>query len=55
MYRIARVVDHTCAGEDAGEMLDGRRRSIPLVLPLVGDLSELVTVIVSHVGSGEAR
>ena len=54
-YRIAGVVDHTCAGEDAGDMLDGRQRGIPVVLPLVGDLSKLETVIENHVGSGEGR
>lgn len=30
-YRVLAVVDATCAGSDAGELLDGRRRGIPIV------------------------
>ena len=29
-YRVAGVVDASCAGADAGELLDGRRRGIPV-------------------------
>lgn len=29
-YRIVGVVDSTCTGQDAGELLDGRRRRIPV-------------------------
>ncbi len=37
-YRILGLVDHECAGMDAGEALDGKRRSIPVF----GTLDELV-------------
>ncbi len=30
-FRILAVVDDTCAGQDAGELLDGERRNIPMV------------------------
>jgi len=30
-YRILGVVDPSCAGRDAGEVLDGRRRDIPII------------------------
>ncbi len=29
-YRVLGVVDPECAGEDAGELLDGRRRDVPI-------------------------
>ena len=29
-YRIVGIIDNGCAGEDAGELLDGRRRDIPI-------------------------
>jgi uncharacterized NAD-dependent epimerase/dehydratase family protein len=29
-YRVVGVIDDTCTGEDAGELLDGRRRGIPV-------------------------
>ena len=29
-YRVVGVIDDTCTGEDAGEVLDGRRRDIPV-------------------------
>ena len=33
-FRIVAVVDHGCAGRDAGEVLDGRNRGIPVVASL---------------------
>ena len=33
-YRIAAVVDESCAGCDAGEVLDSKRRGIPVVASL---------------------
>jgi uncharacterized NAD-dependent epimerase/dehydratase family protein len=29
-YRVVGIIDDTCAGEDAGELLDGRKRGIPV-------------------------
>ena len=29
-YRILGIVDPSCSGQDAGELLDGRRRDIPI-------------------------
>ncbi|MEP6725615.1 MAG: DUF1611 domain-containing protein, partial [Bacteroidota bacterium] len=29
-YEIAGIVDHAHAGKDAGEVLDGKRRNIPV-------------------------
>jgi len=29
-YRVLGIIDDTCAGEDAGELLDGRTRGIPI-------------------------
>jgi uncharacterized NAD-dependent epimerase/dehydratase family protein len=37
-YQIVGVIDHTKAGQDAGEVLDGRRNGIPIV----ADLSEAI-------------
>lgn len=33
-YRVLAVIDASCAGEDAGQVLDGRRRGIPIVASL---------------------
>jgi uncharacterized NAD-dependent epimerase/dehydratase family protein len=33
-YRVLAVIDSSCAGHDAGELLDGRRRGIPVVADL---------------------
>lgn len=38
-YHVLSVVDSTCAGRDAGELLDGRRRGIPIL----GSLEEALT------------
>jgi uncharacterized NAD-dependent epimerase/dehydratase family protein len=38
-YRVASVIDSTCAGLDAGEALDGRRRDIPIVASLEEGMS----------------
>src|SRR5439155_22819194 len=43
-WRIEGVIDAACAGADAGEVLDGRRRGIP-VLPSVA----------AAIGTAEAR
>lgn len=37
-YRVLAVVDASCAGKDAGELLDGRRRGIPIVASLADAL-----------------
>lgn len=29
-YRVVGIIDHSCAGQDAGELLDGRVREIPI-------------------------
>jgi len=39
-YRIVGIIDSSCAGEDAGELLDGRRRGIP-VFESVSSMLEL--------------
>jgi uncharacterized NAD-dependent epimerase/dehydratase family protein len=38
-YQVTAVVDPDCAGEDAGESLDGKRRDIPIVASLAQALS----------------
>ncbi len=38
-FRVTAVVDPDCAGEDAGESLDGERRGIPIVASLAEALS----------------
>ncbi|HEY6049802.1 MAG TPA: DUF1611 domain-containing protein [Thermoanaerobaculia bacterium] len=40
-YRIAGVVDASCAGEDAGALLDGRARAIPVFASLAEALAAL--------------
>jgi uncharacterized NAD-dependent epimerase/dehydratase family protein len=40
-WRIAGVIDSSCAGADAGELLDGRRRSIPVFGSLTAALAQL--------------
>jgi len=55
-YRILGLVDPGCAGEDAGEILDGRRREIPIFTSLtemiegVGKIPEVCVVGVATVG-----
>jgi uncharacterized NAD-dependent epimerase/dehydratase family protein len=55
-YRILAVVDSACAGEDAGELLDGRRRDIPVfaslkaLLEAVDQKPEVCVVGVATVG-----
>jgi len=39
-YRVLSVVDSTCAGNDAGELLDGRAASIPVLLDLETAIAE---------------
>ena len=29
-YRLVGIIDASCAGEDAGELLDGTRREVPV-------------------------
>jgi uncharacterized NAD-dependent epimerase/dehydratase family protein len=38
-YQVLCVIDSTCAGADAGELLDGRPRAVPVVAGLVEALS----------------
>jgi len=38
-WKIAGVIDSTCAGADAGELLDGRKRSIPVYASLAETLA----------------
>ena len=38
-WTIAAVVDSTCAGEDAGLLLDGRARGIPVAASLAAALA----------------
>ena len=38
-FQVTAVVDPDCAGEDAGEALDGERRDIPIVADLDAALS----------------
>ncbi len=38
-FQVTAVVDPDCAGEDAGEALDGQRRGIPIVASLEEALS----------------
>jgi uncharacterized NAD-dependent epimerase/dehydratase family protein len=40
-WRIAGVIDSSCAGADAGELLDGRRRGIPVFGSLADALARL--------------
>jgi uncharacterized NAD-dependent epimerase/dehydratase family protein len=40
-WRIAGVIDSSCAGADAGELLDGRKRSIPVFASLADALAQL--------------
>ncbi|MCZ6597516.1 MAG: DUF1611 domain-containing protein [Planctomycetota bacterium] len=40
-WPIAGVVDSSCAGRDAGEVLDGRNRDVPIFASLTGALEEL--------------
>src|SRR5689334_14561494 len=40
-WRIAGVIDSTCAGGDAGELLDGRARGIPVFRSLEDALARL--------------
>jgi uncharacterized NAD-dependent epimerase/dehydratase family protein len=40
-WRIAGVIDSSCAGSDAGELLDGRRRGIPVFGSLADALARL--------------
>jgi uncharacterized NAD-dependent epimerase/dehydratase family protein len=40
-YRILGVVDASCAGEDAGALLDGRPRGIPVFASLPVALASL--------------
>ena len=42
-YRVMAVIDSTCAGRDAGEVLDGRARGIPLVASIQEALIEART------------
>jgi len=55
-YRILGLVDPDSAGEDAGELLDGRRREIPIFASLteliegVGTIPEVCVVGVATVG-----
>src|SRR5258706_4975932 len=40
-WRITGVIDSSCAGADAGELLDGRKRSIPVCASLADALARL--------------
>jgi uncharacterized NAD-dependent epimerase/dehydratase family protein len=40
-YRILGIVDRGCAGEDAGEVLDGQRRGIPIFESVTKMLAEI--------------
>ena len=40
-YRIAGVIDRTCAGRDAGTVLDGKPRGIPIFASLAEALAAL--------------
>src|SRR5262245_10703948 len=40
-WRITGVIDSTCAGADAGELLDGRARAIPVFATLAEALKKL--------------
>ena len=39
-YRVVGIVDNTCVGEDAGELLDGRQRGIPVFRSVTKMLEE---------------
>ncbi len=55
-YRIVGIVDGSCAGRDAGELLDGRKRNIPVLesiaelLDRVGERPQYCVVGVATVG-----
>ena len=40
-WKVEGVVDSTCAGADAGELLDGKRRSIPVFASLADALAQI--------------
>jgi len=40
-WKVEGVVDSTCAGADAGELLDGKRRSIPVFASLADALAKI--------------
>ncbi len=42
-FRVVGVIDHTCAGEDAGELLDGRQRGIPVFASVKAILEAIET------------
>ena len=57
-YRILGVVDSSCAGEDAGELLDGRPRGIPVYASLpvaIASLSERPRFAVVGVATSGGR
>ncbi len=53
-YRILGVVDETCAGEDAGNLLDGRHRAIPVFPTVPAALDTLSDPAPSHCVIGVA-
>ena len=43
-YCVVGIIDHTCAGEDAGELLDGRQRDIPVFASVKAMLEAIGTI-----------
>jgi uncharacterized NAD-dependent epimerase/dehydratase family protein len=42
-YDLAGIIDHTCAGKDAGELLDGRHRDIQVFKSVIAMLERMET------------
>ena len=49
-YRVVGIIDITCAGEDAGELLKGRTRGIPIF----ESVNKMLEIIKNKIDLGRA-